>query len=191
MEAIPGGVREDGSLWIWDNMPENENRHNPLISRKLQRMGTETNWVTVAGDHWNGFTLVALKADGTLWRWEQKFSFYGQPVVLPVQAAGYPSEWESMTIGWRFVAIGVDSFHSRPMAALGTGRDRDMDAYERDGGQPLLAIFKKTSQTRRSFLDRNRRRGWEITNLTDTGGGFNHRRQDRGLRITGLVTCAF
>ena len=170
------GVREDGSLWIWDNMPENVNRHDPLLSRKLQRMGTETNWVTVAGDHWSGFTLVALKADGTLWRWEQKFSYYAQPVAAPALAARLPkrmgkhNDWVAVCGDWGgFVSLAADG-------SLWYWRDRDMDAYERDGGQPLLGSSKRPVKIG-VFLARNRRGGWGITRLTDAGGGFNHRRQ--------------
>jgi hypothetical protein len=56
------GVREDGTLWIWNYLPRQETPYNFAP----QQVGTEADWRMVSGSY---TSLTALKADGSLWQY--------------------------------------------------------------------------------------------------------------------------
>jgi hypothetical protein len=59
------GIRADGSLWTW-NAPLPALAARAISPESFRQIGTETNWVGVAGEYRG---LVALKADGSIWGW--------------------------------------------------------------------------------------------------------------------------
>jgi hypothetical protein len=67
-QPFQAGVREDGTLWAWGlGLAINLNSR---LSKP--RVGTDTNWVSVACED---SIMVALKTDGSLWKWGSSFSY--------------------------------------------------------------------------------------------------------------------
>ncbi|HTA30185.1 MAG TPA: hypothetical protein VK731_06855 [Candidatus Cybelea sp.] len=50
------GLRDDGSLWYWDWIPQ-----------ALKQVGHDTNWAAATFGY---SRLVALKTGGTIWEWK-------------------------------------------------------------------------------------------------------------------------
>jgi hypothetical protein len=100
--ASTGGafIRDDGTLWIYDGDGRPEFR--------LQQFGSDTNWVSAAAG-WNW--MVALKADGTLWEWnDYRFpsDVRHQPVVLP-NRLGIHNDWVAVAqVSEGAVALAAD-----------------------------------------------------------------------------------
>lgn len=99
------GVRGDGTLWAWG-----DNQHGqlgvtmswfePPLSTMPVRVGTATNWATVAA---SGTSSMAIRKDGTLWGWG--IGYYGQlgsgtvdSYPTPVQI-GTDTNWASVSMG--------------------------------------------------------------------------------------------
>ena len=81
------GVRKDGTLWAWGDLPP-ALVHAPYfeVFSKPVQIGNETNWLAAA-DCWP--TLVALKNDGSLWKWDYRF----ESKTLTWQKLGIHSDW--------------------------------------------------------------------------------------------------
>ena len=95
-------IRDDGTLWIYgDFQPYGQ----PKNQQRLQS-GAETNWVAVAMS-WQ--FMVALKSDGTLWKWEWKTGSQSDYTGLPTRL-GIHHDWVSITAGFGdgVVALAAD-----------------------------------------------------------------------------------
>jgi hypothetical protein len=90
------GIREDGTMWYWNwwlaEHPELKPRSNEAISRGLVQIGKDSNWAAVAGGFW---CLVALKSDGSIWKWnlieEGRRSY--EALQDPSERLGTHSDW--------------------------------------------------------------------------------------------------
>ena len=85
------GVRDSGAFWVvadWE--PRSTKKNSWLLTEQRGQIGTETNWVTMAGDLEG---VVTLRGDGTLWHWK----FHDDPVGNPNSAVatrlGAKSDW--------------------------------------------------------------------------------------------------
>ena len=89
-------VANDGTLWI-------DNRHQTSTfgwsGTGFLQVGKETNWVAVAIT-WN--TMVALKSDGTLWKWNLPRNSKVTAEIAQAQPTrlGIHSDWVGLTRTW-------------------------------------------------------------------------------------------
>jgi hypothetical protein len=90
---LRAGIRRDGTLWItgrlyWDAA-------HGVNDDETLRASAETNWVAVALS-WN--SMVALKADGTLWRWGGS-GYFSEPAAAYTgapQRLGSHQDWVAL-----------------------------------------------------------------------------------------------
>jgi alpha-tubulin suppressor-like RCC1 family protein len=87
------GIKSDGTLWAWGRNNQGQLGDGTNIEEREfpVQIGTDTNWVAVAG---GSFHAVALKSDGSLWAWGNNlFGQYGNgttatsptPLYIPVE----------------------------------------------------------------------------------------------------------
>jgi len=95
-------LASDGSLWSWGSdflgWPVLGLSNLTLQSTSLQRIGDETNWVSISAgaDH-----NLAVKSDGTLWTWGATVqSRFAMPTMIrtPIQAAP-GKDWKQAAAG--------------------------------------------------------------------------------------------
>ncbi len=119
-------VRTNGTLWLWGYVTGHG--HNSPEFKPLQS-GTETNWVSVAVT-W-GMRMVALKSDGTLWKWNNHV--FPLDFTAPPTRLGIHNDWVAIVgTGNGVVSLAADG-------SLWYWPDRSL--YE--GSQPLLKLPKQ------------------------------------------------
>ena len=67
-EPLRVGVREDGTLWRFRETRLSDLVRTLDLRKAPERIGTDSDWISAAGDGYR--TLVALKRNGTLWKWD-------------------------------------------------------------------------------------------------------------------------
>lgn len=104
---IQMGVRDDGTLWAWGAMLHNYVGRNAIKGR----IGSETNWVAVtcANDAAGDLKVVALKTDGSLWRWDFSLRQRSDPAAAkPVRFSSH-NDWLAITGDWNgLVGLAAD-----------------------------------------------------------------------------------
>ncbi len=95
-------VRSDGTLWMsWMN--EQNGNYGYL---NFVQAGTETNWIAVA---MTGAQMMALKSDGSLWKWPFPKNSIAEVVKIPPTRLGIHNDWVGLTGAWGgFVSIAAD-----------------------------------------------------------------------------------
>jgi ABC-type transport system involved in multi-copper enzyme maturation permease subunit len=88
-------IGNDGTLWI-QVMHKVEN-YDGWEGKGYTRVGQDTNWVAVA---YVWPLLTALKADGSLWRWESVDNFTGKFADTPPTRLGIHSDWIGLIRVW-------------------------------------------------------------------------------------------
>jgi hypothetical protein len=78
-------VGKDGTLWVGDN------------TGSFLKVGKETNWVAVVV---NSKCVVALEADGTLWKWNVVPNPAREGVKVSLTRLGIHDDWVCLTSGW-------------------------------------------------------------------------------------------
>jgi len=81
-------VRTNGTLWLWGELLGHG--HN-LPEFEMLQSGKETNWVSVAVT-WN-WMMVALKSDGTLWKWDWNYHPFSVEFTAPPTRLGIHNDW--------------------------------------------------------------------------------------------------
>jgi alpha-tubulin suppressor-like RCC1 family protein len=87
------GIKSNGTLWSWGRNNQGQLGDGTNIEEREfpVQIGTDTNWVAVAG---GAFHAVALKADGSLWAWgNNQMGQYGNgttatspiPLYIPLE----------------------------------------------------------------------------------------------------------
>jgi alpha-tubulin suppressor-like RCC1 family protein len=94
-------VGKNGTLWVCNRHLVNKNRWQWEGTGFLQ-VGKETNWLVVAV---NWSYMVALKSDGSLWKWDFPQDSTAKVVKIPPTRLGIHNDWVSLTSTW----IGVVS----------------------------------------------------------------------------------
>ena len=88
-------VGEDGTLWVGDRS-FNENKKKWEATGSFLQMSKETNWVAVLVT-WN--YRVALKSDGTLWKWTIPVAATEVAEPQPTRL-GIHNDWVGLTGSW-------------------------------------------------------------------------------------------
>jgi hypothetical protein len=89
-------VGKAGTLWVDDEYWDKNKRQTQ------RQVGMETNWLAVARAP---YCMVALKSDGSLWRWNLHFSqnFTPDVVNIPPTRMGIHNDWVGLTGTWNGV----------------------------------------------------------------------------------------
>ena len=102
-------VRENGTLWTWDERrAEKKDGNINIFVVGVRQVGNETNWVSVAA---NLEKLLALKNNGTLWRWNVPWSESptNSPFDNPPERLGTHNDWVALAgqrSAWALAADG-------------------------------------------------------------------------------------
>lgn len=145
----PMGLREDGTLWDLSLTPPEGMKLTPprgggkleIFKPKMTQIGTETNWVGVAGNY---DLLVALKADGSLWAWNLPKADFGYRAMHKVSPAAQSPVRFGTHADW--IAVGVSWGGVMSLAADGNlWRWWDQNDWY-DSDQPMLAPSRKPSK---------------------------------------------
>ena len=75
-------VGKDGTLWVCNT--------NQGVNSGFLRVGEETNWLAVAV---TGYCMVALKSDGSLWKWDLPENTIGEAVKTSPMRLGIHNDW--------------------------------------------------------------------------------------------------
>jgi hypothetical protein len=108
-------LREDGTLWSWNwkweqfppGRPQPQWRNWTSLS--LTPIGTDTNWVSIAG----GEDLMATKTDGTLWKLRE------ENLEAPTEAS--PPRWSVTRWSVHRDWVGVSSINGHMVALAADG----------------------------------------------------------------------
>lgn len=100
-QAHSGGIKTDGTLWMWGRNHNGQLGDGTTTNRGAEtQIGSSTNWKEIDGGY--GHFTLAIKTDGTLWSWGQ--NDYGQLGISdttnrssPVQITG--TNWKIMSCG--------------------------------------------------------------------------------------------
>lgn len=136
-------VRPDGTLWMsW----KYEESHTNTVYSDFVKVGTETNWADVALSWGN---MVALKSDGSLWRWQFKrlwndtLTNLTQSAQKPPTRLGIHNDWVAIATTWEdMIALAADG-------SLWLWPNREGYEYEQTllklpkQPQPLSNVFNK------------------------------------------------
>ena len=97
-----GIIHRDGTLWTSKQMVDG----NSASEVGLQQCGTATNWVAAAANY---FDMVALNADGSLWRWDfPDGNFTDSAKVVPYRLGNH-NDWVAITaMDMGIVALSAD-----------------------------------------------------------------------------------
>ena len=114
-------VRDDGTLWFWNWKKDRWLRaQGEKGGSAPERIGTESDWADFVSS-W--YSLVALKKDGTLWKWDldaskmdgENWNYSSSKntalAVLeePPMRMSTHSDWVGLsTLGWRTVSLSAD-----------------------------------------------------------------------------------
>jgi alpha-tubulin suppressor-like RCC1 family protein len=103
-------IKSDGTLWAWGNNSADQLGYvstetywdpgpgiNVPYSSTPGQVGTDDDWVAVAGGHM--FTL-ALKSNGTLWGWGANGSYQLTGLPGPTGQIGSDTDWVAVAAGW-------------------------------------------------------------------------------------------
>jgi alpha-tubulin suppressor-like RCC1 family protein len=77
------GIRADGTLWAWRGLLPSSVTNSSFHIAPIQ-MGTDSDWASVA----SYMSLVAVKTNGTLWRWDFPQPWMRDSVGLPILDSG-------------------------------------------------------------------------------------------------------
>jgi alpha-tubulin suppressor-like RCC1 family protein len=146
-------VAEDGSLWTWGRNHHGQLGLGNTTDRNAPaRVGTDTDWVAVAGG--NGHS-VALKADGTLWAAGD--NGYGQLGVAgdehaTFQRVGTDSDWVAIAAGDDFtLAIKADrtlwAWGRNRFGQLGVGNTGSRNVPTRVEGEGWIQVAAGSDHT--------------------------------------------
>jgi hypothetical protein len=81
-------VRDDGTLWIYGDL-----YFRGRDEFEMFQSSRDTNWVAVAVN-WEG--MVALKSDGTLWKWDTHYQTFARALTLPPTRLGIHDDWVAL-----------------------------------------------------------------------------------------------
>ena len=101
-----GGIKEDGTLWMWGGNANGQLGNNSTVSLSsaVQTFVNSTDWANVyCGDN---FT-IAIKSDGEIWGWglNSTGQFGNETYIsnsVPTQVIGYSSTWTAAAAGSGF-----------------------------------------------------------------------------------------
>jgi len=139
-------VAEDGSLWTWGRNHRGQlGIGNTTDQKSPVRVGTDTNWVAVAGGNSHS---VALKSDGSLW--VAGYNGYGQLGIAgeehhTFQRVGTDNDWVAIAAGDDFtLAIKADrtlwAWGRNRFGQLGVGNMPDRNVPTRVEGEGWVQV---------------------------------------------------
>jgi hypothetical protein len=103
-EQATAFVRSDGTLWVLNRYWDEKSRQT--LGTGILQVGKENDWRAVAV---NQMMMVALKADGSLWRWQFKNGNIVRAANNPPTRLGIHNDWVAITSRWSSViALAAD-----------------------------------------------------------------------------------
>ncbi len=130
------GVREDGTLWIWLS-PSGSGNRVPEVGK--EQIGKSTGWAAVALSH---SKLVALKADGSLWRWD--FIYWQTP-------QGWMLPESPVRLGIHNDCVALNSLWDGFVSLAADGSLWFWAARESSDDQPLLRVSRRPEKIAELF----------------------------------------
>jgi len=100
-----GGIKSDGTLWMWGRGLQGQLGDNSLITKSspVQTIAAGTTWKQVSS---GTTTTAAIKRDGTLWTWgEGAAGGLGDNTTVtkssPIQTVAAGTNWKLVAVGYR------------------------------------------------------------------------------------------
>jgi ABC-type transport system involved in multi-copper enzyme maturation permease subunit len=87
-------VGKEGTLWVCNRHSDG---HNYWTGTGFLQVGKETNWVAVTVT-WP--CMVALKSDGSLWKWDFPQNSTAEVAKTPPTRLGIHNDWVGLTVTW-------------------------------------------------------------------------------------------
>ena len=97
-------IKTDGTLWTWGYNQDGQVGDNSTATRSSPvQVGSSNDWSKLQSNTSQGYSLAAIKTDGTLWMWgKNDFGQLGQSNTVsrssPVQV-GLSSDWNEVSCG--------------------------------------------------------------------------------------------
>lgn len=102
--AMNGGIKDDGTLWLWGDNSYGKLGHNDTTNRSSPvQVGSATNWLKITTTYRG--TTFAIKTDNTFWRWgAHTYGLVGSNVTYPGSISspaqlGSQSTWSDVATG--------------------------------------------------------------------------------------------
>lgn len=149
---LHAAVREDGTLWTWRFLSSKPGEG--LSMRPPVQIGKDSNWVAVAGRQ---LGLVALKADGSIWQWDNyRDGEWGWNYYRELQSGIWLTKVSPVRLSTHtdWVALGSMMDGIVSLAADGTlwyWWNRHSAYQPEYAHQPLLAPSRKPAQIENIF----------------------------------------
>jgi hypothetical protein len=100
---ISGGIGTNGELWVasrpWVN-------GNYVLQKKFQ-LGKNMKWKALGLNYWED-AIIALRSDGTLWKWSPLWQLDYAPEKIRATQLGNHSDWIALPDSWMGIALAAD-----------------------------------------------------------------------------------
>ena len=155
-QAHSGGIKTDGTLWMWGRNHNGQLGDGTTTNRGVEtQIGSSTNWKQLSGSY-NHYT-TAIKTDGTLWAWGR--NDYNQLGDGTATNRSSPTQIGTAT-NWKIVSCGV--YHANAIKTDGTLWGWGLNAHSATGDG--------TSTARSTPIQIGSSTTWKIV---DCGGYFS------------------
>jgi alpha-tubulin suppressor-like RCC1 family protein len=108
------GIKVDGSLWAWGYNRDGQLGNSTTTNYSSPiAVGALTNWKFVSCGYSSGYSVLAIKTDGTLWAWGNNRygqlgngtgTYYSSPIQI-----GALTNWKQISLGFSSAAIKTDN----------------------------------------------------------------------------------
>ncbi len=127
------GVKTNGQLWLYS--PIYSRQRTIIKGFTKTKLGAASKWRVAVGK-WD--SILAIREDGTLWKWQRQWSQHDVFPGKPVQVGSH-SDWISLTGGW--------------MGTIALASDGSLWAWDQPSGHVWLAPPRRLAYLGNIFQD--------------------------------------